>query len=214
MQNFMLSDVLDREATHTRTLEEIVKLGPVGEVARAMRVVNHLHNGTATLTSDAPGSYFGSEICADAAPSANGPRADVSLEGHPDSNPADSTRGSRLALSSHASAGGTDSPRAAATARAEATAGAPGPSAESLPWHWDAVSHRLVFQAGLRGAVFGAKTRGAASATSAAALRRPRRERASFSIHVFFYLRLCAPIFLHFFQNWRSKCEHVGLRMA
>lgn len=75
MQNFMLSDVLDREATHTRTLEEIVKLGPVGEVARAMRVVNHLHNGTATLTSDAPGSYFGSEICADAAPSANGPAA-------------------------------------------------------------------------------------------------------------------------------------------
>jgi hypothetical protein len=73
MQNAMLSDVLDREATHTRTLEEIVELSSVGEVARAMRVVNHLHSGTTSLTSDAPLAYFGSEVCADAAPSADVP---------------------------------------------------------------------------------------------------------------------------------------------
>lgn len=68
MGNAMASDLLDREATHTHTIEEIVRVTSHAEVAKAMRVVSQLHGGTSHLTTDVPLSYFGAATCAAAAP--------------------------------------------------------------------------------------------------------------------------------------------------
>ena len=70
MHTTMLSDLLDREATHTHTIEEIIRVGSNNEVGKAMRIVHQLHGGTSNLTTDAPLSYFGAATCAADAPDA------------------------------------------------------------------------------------------------------------------------------------------------
>lgn len=88
MRSSMVLDVLDREGVHTHTLEQLAKVGSDGAggsgggaggsggsgatdaVARAMRVVGQLHAGTSALTTDAPMSYFGADVCMDGTPSA------------------------------------------------------------------------------------------------------------------------------------------------
>ena len=83
-QNAMASDLLDREACHTHTLETITRLQldaesaavpqtsssrdritPSTRVARAMKIVMQLHSGTAPFTSNEPQGYFGACNCQD-----------------------------------------------------------------------------------------------------------------------------------------------------
>lgn len=84
-QNAMASDLLDREACHTHTLETITRLqfeeesaaapqtlssararaAPSTRVARAMKTVIHLHASTAPFTSNEPQGYFGASKCHD-----------------------------------------------------------------------------------------------------------------------------------------------------
>jgi hypothetical protein len=84
-QNAMASDLLDREACHTHTLETITRLQldeesaaasqasaaraarvtPSTRVARAMKLVMQLHSSTAPFTSNEPQGYFGAGNCQD-----------------------------------------------------------------------------------------------------------------------------------------------------
>jgi hypothetical protein len=82
-QNAMASDLLDREACHTHTLETITRLqldedsAPTPRdtsgrarvaptrVARAMNLVMKLHSSTAPFTFNEPQGYFGASNCQD-----------------------------------------------------------------------------------------------------------------------------------------------------
>lgn len=82
-QNAMASDLLDREACHTHTLETITQLQldeesaasqtssararatPSTRVARAMNLVMQLHSSTAPFTANEPQGYFGASNCQD-----------------------------------------------------------------------------------------------------------------------------------------------------
>ena len=80
-QNAMASDLLDREACHTHTLETITKLQleeeapppttrgrtPSTRVVRAMQAVVRMHASTAPFTANAPLGYFGAAECRDEA---------------------------------------------------------------------------------------------------------------------------------------------------
>lgn len=68
-QNAMASDLLDREACHTHTLETISRMqlddgqAMSTRVARAMKQVMQLHATTAPFTFSAPQGYFGAADC-------------------------------------------------------------------------------------------------------------------------------------------------------
>jgi hypothetical protein len=76
VHNAMASDLLDREACHTNTLEVIAGLetthgdtGPseetraVDHVSRALQLVSQMHSSTAPFTSEKPHGYFGAPSC-------------------------------------------------------------------------------------------------------------------------------------------------------
>ena len=64
LKHAVFSDILDREASYTETLEALSSTEPGRDrLAKAMRFVSSVNIGLSTLAGDAPGSTEGTKIC-------------------------------------------------------------------------------------------------------------------------------------------------------